>query len=93
MYKILFAKDFVKSTRRLEQSGKFKKKELDDVLLLLAGGEPLPAIYRDHALRGEYAGSRECHVRGDLLLTYEKHDAILVLVMMRIGTHHQLFGT
>jgi mRNA-degrading endonuclease YafQ of YafQ-DinJ toxin-antitoxin module len=58
MYKILFAKDFIKSTRRLEQSGKFKKKELNDLLLLLASGDPLSAVYHDHALRGEHAGTR-----------------------------------
>ena len=93
MYKILFTKSFIKSSHQLERSGKFKKKELDDVLVMLSSGKLLPASLRDYTLKGDYAGSRECHIRGDVLLVYERHDDMLVLVMIDIGTHHQLFGS
>ena len=93
MYKILFMKSFIKSSHQLEQSGKFKKKELDDVLATLSSGKLLHASLRDHALRGDYVGSRECHIRGDVLLVYQRHDDVLVLIMVDIGTHHQLFGS
>ena len=36
---------------------------------------------------------RECHIQGDFLLIYEKHNDVLLLVMVNIGTHHELFGT
>ena len=93
MYKILFTKSFIKSSHQLERSGKFKKKELDDVLVMLSSGKLLPASLRDHTLKGDYAGSRECHIRGDVLLVYQRHNDVLVLVMIDIGTHHQLFGS
>ena len=93
MYHILFAKEFIKAVRQLERGGKFQKKEVDDLLVLLASGSPLPAIYRDHPLKGDLSGQRECHVRGNILLIYRKDHGALVLLAIDIGTHHELFGT
>ena len=47
--------------------------------------------YRDHQLNGEWEGSRECHIRPDLLLvyTYEGRDW---LILERLGSHAELFG-
>ena len=36
-------------------------------------------------------GSRECHIKPDLLLIYSKDDAGLKLLMMRMGSHSELF--
>ena len=93
MYKIIRTKKFEKALKQAERSGKFYRKKLEDTIDLLARGTILPMHLRDHALHGDYEGSRECHIQGDLLLIYEKHDDILVLVMIDIGTHHELFGT
>ncbi|TCK70013.1 type II toxin-antitoxin system YafQ family toxin [Lonepinella koalarum] len=32
----------------------------------------LPEKYQDHALKGEWNGFRECHIKPDLLLIYDK---------------------
>lgn len=53
----------------------------------LANGEILEAKYRDHALTGNYKGSRECHIEPDWLLIYET----LVLMLSRVGSHSELF--
>ena len=45
--------------------------------------------YRDHALRGEWAGTRELHIRGDWLLIYQVEGDELKLI--RTGTHSELF--
>ena len=50
----------------------------------------IPDKYRDHALSGEWAGCRDCHVKPDLVLIYEKIDNDLILI--RLGTHAELFG-
>lgn len=93
MHEVRFSAAFRRAYKRLRRSGKFPKEEVDDLIDLLASDERLPQQNRDHALHGEYAGKRECHIRGDLLLVYERHDDILVLVMINIGTHHDIFGT
>ncbi len=59
-----------------------------EVLLMLVKDEPLPIKYRDHALTGNWQGFRDCHIKPDLVLIYEKYDDVLQLV--RLGTHSEL---
>ena len=63
---------------------------LQDVILLLADGQELPEKNRDHLLAGDLLGFRECNVVPDWLLVYRKEDDILVLTLMRTGTHSDL---
>ena len=65
---------------------------LDDIIRLLAKGEPLPETNRDHALSGNRIGHRECHIQSDWLLMYHVDNDILVLTLTRTGTHSDLFG-
>ncbi len=64
---------------------------LDDIIRLLAKGEPLPEKDRDHALTKNWAGYRECHIQSDWLLVYRVENDVLVLVLARTGTHSDLF--
>ena len=85
-----YAKSFVKDWQRLSDSGSYDMVRLKQVMLLLiANDEPLPAEWLDHALKGEWADHRECHIGGDFLLIYRlEKDAI---VFVRAGTHASLF--
>ena len=65
---------------------------LDDVIRMLSRGELLPEKYRDHTLTGNWIGYRECHLLPDWLLVYRVEDDILVLTLVRTGTHSDLFG-
>ncbi|WP_409144081.1 type II toxin-antitoxin system YafQ family toxin [Facklamia hominis] len=49
------------------------------------------SIYRDHSLVGNYKGTRECHIEPDFLLIYEKIEEVLVLTLVRTGSHSDLF--
>jgi mRNA interferase YafQ len=64
---------------------------LSALLTILLIDEPLPAHYRDHALRGNWSGYRERHIKPDLLLIYRKPDAA-TLRLARLGSHSELFG-
>lgn len=82
-----FKKDYKKA--------KWRSKDmscLDKVILMLANGEALPAQMRDHELSGVHKGFRECHIEPDWLLIYKVKDEKLVLVLMRTGSHSDLFG-
>lgn len=48
-------------------------------------------IYKDHKLKGEYDGFRECHIEPDLLLIYKKEEKDLLLLCLGLGTHSKLF--
>ena len=60
------------------------------ILDLLAAGEPLPATRRDHPLKGDWKGWRECHIQPDWLLIYKTTDTEVLLA--RTGTHADLFS-
>ena len=65
---------------------------LDDIIRILARGEPLPEKNRDHTLTGNWAGYRECHIQNDWLLIYRIENGILMLTLARTGSHSDLFG-
>lgn len=64
---------------------------LNKVLQQLTDGIPLPEKNRDHALTGNCAGCRECHIQPDWLLIYEIAEDTLFLYLTRTGSHSELF--
>ena len=89
MKKISRTNRFKKDVKKMKKRGKsfdvFKQ-----VIQQLAQSEPLDEKFRDHKLIGNYVGTRECHIEPDWLLIYEVHDEELILI--RTGTHSDLFG-
>ncbi len=87
----------VKPTSRFQKDLKLINKrgydivKLNEVVKLLANGEELPAQYKDHPLKGNYVGCRECHIQPDWLLIYEYDGGNLILYLSRTGTHADLF--
>jgi YafQ family addiction module toxin component len=51
----------------------------------------LPARYKDHALRGNFAGSRDCQIEPDWLLIYTLTENGNHVRFERTGTHSDLF--
>lgn len=83
-----FKKDY-----RLAMKRKLNIDLLDDVIRALSRGETLPEKNKDHAMSGNWAGHRECHIQPDWLLVYRIDGDVLVLTLARTGTHSSLFGT
>ncbi len=50
----------------------------------------LPSESKDHALKGDWKGFRECHLGGDMLLAYTIEGDTVILA--RLGSHSQIFG-
>ncbi len=63
--------------------------ELQAVLSALLEDEPLEIRHRDHALTGEWKDHRDCHVKPDLVLVYQKPDDE-TLRLVRLGSHREL---
>lgn len=90
---------------KIEFRGQFKKdyklaikrgcdpNELVEVVTLLVNEQPLPEKYRDHDLTDskEYKGMRECHIQPDWFLVYKIEKELLILRLIRTGTHSDLF--
>ncbi len=79
---------FKRDVKRMEKRGRTFD-EFKRLITKIATGEALDPRYRDHALAGQYKGTRECHIEPDWLLIYEVDvDAV---ILIRTGTHSDLF--
>ena len=78
-----------KDVQRVQSRG-WNLSLLRTVLDLLIEGHELPPQYRDHPLKGNWAGSRDCHVKSDWVLIYTAEGNHVRFE--RTGTHSDLFG-
>lgn len=88
---------------KLVLSGRFKKglkvaikrgldiSLLDFIVDKLLQGISLEERYKDHPLKGNWDGYRECHIQPDWLLIYLIEDDILTLTLVATGTHADLY--
>ena len=90
-----YTKAFSKDWKRVSRSGRYDMLRLKQVMLaLIANDAPLGPEWRDHALKGNWVGHRECHIGGDFLLIYTVDDAAGksgAVVFVRAETHSALF--
>ena len=94
MYTIRRSKDFEIAVKILKRNGAklSLRKKLEKTIDILALGEKLPASFRDHKLQGRLKDFRECHISGDLLLVYKIEKKELILILINLGSHSNLFG-
>ena len=89
-FEVVKLRRFKKSLKKMLRRGKDINK-LEAVVSILARGESLPARYKDHALSGDLAGLRDCHIENDWILLYYIEANVLVLTLSDTGTHSDLF--
>jgi mRNA interferase YafQ len=90
MLKLEYTAKMKRDVKRMQKQGKDMKK-LDAALRLLVSQAQMPPQYRDHPLKGELNGTRECHLEGDWLLVYQILEESLVLLALGTGSHAELF--
>lgn len=88
MLEIVYTTRFKKDVKRMLKRGKTLRK-LEVLIGKLINQEPLAARYHDHALVGNYAHHRECHIEPDWLLIYKL--LVNTLRIERTGSHSDLF--
>lgn len=88
----------IKYTNRFRKGLKLSVKRGLDLSLLekiinqLMLRQPLEPKHKDHELKGEWQGFRECHIQPDWLLIYLIEDDILTLTLVDTGSHADLFN-
>lgn len=90
MYTVKYTTAYKKSYKLLYKRG-YDLSLLDEVVNTLRQGITLNERFKDHALKGEYSGFRECHIKPDWLLIYLIENDILTLTLVDTGTHSDLF--
>lgn len=77
---------------KIQAKGRYRgilEDALMPVLTDLASDVPLAPRCRDHALIGDKKAFRDCHVKPDLVLLYQKPDEE-TLVLLRLGSPSEL---
>ena len=81
-----FKRDYKRAIKRHLPIEKLKA-----IVEKLVNRESLSPANRDHALTGNWANHRECHITPDWLLIYQIKEDVLVLELTRTGSHSDLF--
>ena len=86
-----FRRDFRRELKGRHRAVLSPKGELREVVKYLENDIPLPLKYHDHPLHHNWEGSRECHLKPDLLLVYT-YIGDEILRLDRLGSHAEIFG-
>ena len=89
-YDIIITNSCKRDIKRASKQGK-NIDLLFDVVDQLSEGKALDSKYKDHKLNGRYEGKRECHIEPDFLLIYQIAEKEIVLYLVRVGSHSELF--
>ena len=65
--------------------------ELETVLDILATEKKLPDKYHNHPLVGKFKGCFDCHIRPDVVLVYKIDDVEVSILLLRLGSHSEVF--
>ena len=90
LYDVEMTSVFKKELKKAKKRG-LDLQLLNDIVTKLQNGECLPEKNRDHALTGNWKNHRECHIQPDWLLVYRVIENELILLLVRTGTHSDLF--
>lgn len=90
MKQLVYTTKFKKDYRKYINRPKFLQ-ALIEILKILESGRCIPPERKPHKLHGIYEGCMECHIGGDYLLIWFD-ESTNTIKLMRLGTHHELFG-
>lgn len=92
-YSLDYTGSFKKDYKRLKKRG-LPLDLLKEAIQILVETGSLPAEYNPHKLSGVRSGKWECHINGrnsDWLMVWEQDDNSLTLLMLRTGSHADIF--
>ena len=93
MYVVVVSTRAKRSLKKYRKNGTLPVKKYDIAIEHLRAGKSLPTTYGDHPLKGDLVGYREFHLGYDLLVQYECDKGLLIITIVQVGTHPELFGS
>lgn len=90
MYSISYSNKFKKDIK-LCQKRNYNFDELKLTIETLEEFGKLPTKYKAHKLSGNYSHHWECHIKPDWLLVWLQDDAQKEIILVRTGSHSDLF--
>ena len=90
MYNIEYTGRFKRDYKLAVKRG-YKEALIRNIISLIAEGTAIPAKYSPHKLTGDYKDCWECHIQPDWLLVWQINEKTNTLILIRTGTHSDLF--
>lgn len=84
---IYFKQRFIKQYRNLRKNDKIRV----DQTLELFEKNPIDPKLKNHALQGKLLGKRSISAGFDLRIVFESQSNYLVVIMLGVGTHNQVY--
>ncbi len=84
-----FKRDFKKASTSKGQYRATLDDDLFPIIKRLANDQTLEARHRDHSLSGNWKDHRDCHIKPDLVLIYQKPNNSIIR-LARLGSHSEL---
>ena len=91
MLSIIRLNQFKKDIKKLSRSGSKDIPKLREVIIKLVNEEVLEKRYRNHRLNSNWKDHFECHIEPDWLLIYRIDEKNKELILVRSGSHSELF--
>ena len=85
--KIVYHKNFLKRYKKLSKDLRTK---VEDAILLFSKN-PKNKKLQNHALKGNMKGKRAISVAGDVRIIFEEHDNYVLVIMLDVGSHNQVY--
>ena len=73
MYRVVLSRRYKTALKRFSRHANFGQDVLEEIIETIARGEKLSPKHQDHQLSGEFQEYRECHVKNNILLMYQKY--------------------
>jgi mRNA interferase YafQ len=89
MYTLQISSAFKTDFKRIAKNKKLKKL-VEDTLELLISGNPLPAKYKEHPLKGNLSGYLDAHILPDLIIIFSRDALKKQINLVRLGNHSNL---
>jgi mRNA interferase YafQ len=93
MYQIHYTGQFKKDLKLIKKRSvnEFESLRIMVNLIESGGHRAVPQKYKPHLLSGNYSKHWECHVLPDLLLIWHQNDTEQTVILVRTGSHSDLF--
>ena len=86
--RIRYHKKFIKRFKKLSPT--LRKRVVSSIRKFTK--DPFDKTLHNHLLAGDLLGKRAFSVTGDLRVIFEEHDNYVVVIMLDVGTHSQVYG-
>lgn len=90
MYNIEYTGRFKRDYKLAIKRG-YNESLINKVIGIIVSGKQLPAKNSAHKLSGDYKDCWECHILPDWLLIWQFDPSTQTVILIRTGTHSDLF--